>query len=59
MLELATQEGASAEEMASSLRDAGESVLRLSALVNHLLEASRLESGRLTIAPAAGCSCWA
>jgi signal transduction histidine kinase len=49
MLELATQEGASAEEMASYLRDAGESVLRLSALVNHLLEASRPESGRLTI----------
>jgi signal transduction histidine kinase len=51
MLELATQEGASAEERASYLHDAGESVLRLNALVNHLLEGSRLESGRLAIEP--------
>jgi signal transduction histidine kinase len=58
MLELATQEGASAEEMAAYLRDAGESVLRLSALVHHLLEASRLESGPLTIDPQR-VPCWA
>ncbi|HEY7649615.1 MAG TPA: ATP-binding protein [Methylomirabilota bacterium] len=51
MLELAAQEGTDPQEAASYLRDAGESVLRLSALVNHLLEGSRLESGRLTIEP--------
>lgn len=51
MLELATQSGTSAEETAAYLRDAGDSVLRLNALVNDLLDASRLESGKLTIEP--------
>jgi signal transduction histidine kinase len=51
MLELATQQGTSTEESAAYLRDAGDSALRLTALVNDLLDAARLESRTLTIDP--------
>jgi PAS domain S-box-containing protein len=52
MLELASDGAATAEDLKSYIGDAQASADRLIKLVNDLLDASRLEQGRISIAPA-------
>jgi len=50
-LELAAQEGNLSEETASFIEDGRESAQRLISMVNGLLDISRIESGKLKLAP--------
>jgi PAS domain S-box-containing protein len=51
LLELATEEGQEPTEVRSWIQDARQSADRLAQLVNDLLDISRLEQGKLTLAP--------
>jgi PAS domain S-box-containing protein len=52
LLELAAQDEKTSEETSSLIQDARESAERLIRMVNDLLDASKLESGKLALAPA-------